>query len=106
VFQPLLAHNALQSSRLLGDVCSSFEEHCARGIEPNRAEIKRKLDGSLMLVTALAPHIGYDKAAKIAKHAHEQGSNLRDAALALGFVTAEQFDQWVVPADMTRPVLG
>jgi fumarate hydratase class II len=103
VFKPLIAHNALQSIRLLGDACSSFEEHCARGIEPNRAEIKRKLDGSLMLVTALAPHIGYDKAAKIAKHAHEQGSNLRDAAIGLGFVTAEQFDQWVVPADMTRP---
>ncbi len=103
VFKPLIAHNALQSIRLIGDVCKSFDEHCARGIEPNRAEIKRKLDGSLMLVTALAPHIGYDKAAKIAKHAHEKGSNLRDAAIELGHVTAEQFDQWVVPADMTRP---
>ena len=103
VFKPLLAHNALQSIRLLGDVCKSFDEHCARGIEPNRAEIKRKLDGSLMLVTALAPHIGYDKAAKIAKHAHEKELNLRDAAVALGFVTGEQFDAWVKPEDMTRP---
>ena len=103
VFKPLIAHNALQSIRLIGDVCTSFDVHCARGIEPNRAEIKRKLDGSLMLVTALAPHIGYDKAAKIAKHAHEKGSNLRDAAIELGHVTAEQFDQWVKPEDMTRP---
>ena len=103
VFKPMIAHNALQSIRLLGDVCKSFDEHCARGIEPNRAEIKRKLDGSLMLVTALAPHIGYDKAAKIAKHAHEKELNLRDAAVALGFVTGEQFDAWVKPEDMTRP---
>jgi len=103
VFKPLIAHNALQSIRLLGDVCASFEEHCARGIEPNRAEIQRKLDASLMLVTALAPHIGYDAAAKIAKHAHAHGTNLREAALALGVVTGEQFDAWVVPADMTRP---
>jgi len=103
VFKPLIAHNALQSIRLLGDACKSFDEHCARGIEPNRAEIQRKLDGSLMLVTALAPHIGYDQAAKIAKHAHEQGSNLRDAAIELGHVTAEQFDAWVKPEDMTRP---
>jgi len=103
VFKPLIAHNALQSIRLLGDVCASFEEHCARGIEPNRAEIQRKLDASLMLVTALAPHIGYDAAAKIAKHAHAHGTNLREAALALGGVTGEQFDAWVVPADMTRP---
>ena len=103
VFKPLIAHNALQSISLLGDACKSFDEHCARGIEPNRAEIKRKLDGSLMLVTALAPHIGYDKAAKIAKHAHEKGSNLRDAAIELGHVTAEQFDAWVKPEDMTGP---
>ncbi len=103
VFKPLLAHAALQSIRLLADACASFEEHCARGIEPNRAEIDRKLRGSLMLVTALAPHIGYDRAAKVAKHAHERGLLLRDAAIALGFVTAEQFDAWVVPADMVRP---
>ncbi|MDQ3296881.1 MAG: class II fumarate hydratase [Myxococcota bacterium] len=103
VFKPLIAHNVLQSIRLIGDACLSFDEHCARGIEPNRAEIQRNLDGSLMLVTALAPHIGYDKAAKIAKHAHDRGTTLREAAIALGFVTGEQFDAWVVPAEMTRP---
>ncbi|HEU0037562.1 MAG TPA: class II fumarate hydratase [Kofleriaceae bacterium] len=103
VFKPVLANAVLQSIRLLGDACVSFDEHCARGIEPNRAEIDRKLHGSLMLVTALAPHIGYDKAAKIAKHAHAQGSTLRDAAVELGFVTAEQFEQWVRPEQMVRP---
>jgi fumarate hydratase class II len=103
VFKPLIAYDALQSIRLVADACASFEEHCARGIEPNRAEIERKLKGSLMLVTALSPHIGYDKAAKVAKHAHEHGSTLREAAIALGFVTGEQFDAWVVPADMVRP---
>jgi fumarate hydratase, class II len=103
VFKPLIAHAALQSIRLIADACASFEEHCARGIEPNRPEIQRKLTGSLMLVTALAPHIGYDKAAKVAKHAHEKGLLLRDAAIELGFVTGEQFDAWVVPGDMVRP---
>lgn len=103
VFKPLIAYAALQSIRLLADTCASFEEHCARGIEPDRAEIDRKLRGSLMLVTALAPHIGYDKAAKVAKHAHEAGLLLREAAIALGFVTGEEFDAWVVPGDMVRP---
>ena len=103
VYKPLIAHNVLQSIRLLGDACASFDAHCARGIEPDRAEIDRKLHGSLMLVTALAPHIGYDKAAKVAKHAHAHGSLLRDAAIELGFVTGEQFDQWVRPADMVAP---
>ncbi len=103
VFKPLLVHAALQSVRLIGDACASFDEHCARGIEPVRAEIDRKLHGSLMLVTALAPHIGYDKAARVAKHAHHQGSTLREAAIALGFVTGEQFDAWVRPADMVGP---
>jgi fumarate hydratase class II len=98
----MIAHCALQSIRLLGDAALSFDEHCARGIEPNRAEIDRKLRASLMLVTALAPHIGYDKAAKIAKHAHEKGMTLREAAVALG-VTAEQFDQWVKPEEMVHP---
>ncbi len=102
VFKPMLIHVMLQSIRLLGDACRSFEEHCARGIEPNRASIERNLHASLMLVTALAPHIGYDKAAKIAKHAHAEGLMLREAALALG-VTAEQFDSWVVPEALTRP---
>ena len=103
VYKPLIAHATLQSIRLLGDVCVSFDEHCARGLEPNRAEIDRKLRASLMLVTALAPHIGYDKAAKVAKHAHELGSTLREAAIQLGFVTGEQFDAWVKPEDMVRP---
>jgi len=103
VYKPLIAHATLQSIRLLGDVCVSFDEHCARGLEPNRAEIDRKLRASLMLVTALAPHIGYDKAAKVAKHAHARGSTLREAAIQLGFVTGEQFDAWVKPEDMVRP---
>jgi len=103
VYKPLLVHAMLQSIRLVGDVCVSFDEHCAKGLEPNRAEIDRKLHGSLMLVTALAPHIGYDKAAQIAKHAHQNGSTLREAASALGFVTDAQFDEWVRPEDMVRP---
>ena len=103
VYKPLIAHNVLQSIRIVGDACASFDEHCARGLEPNRAEIDRKLRGSLMLVTALAPHIGYDKAAKVAKHAHATGALLRDAAIALGYVTGEQFDQWVRPEDMVAP---
>jgi fumarate hydratase class II len=103
VYKPLIAYNVLQSIRLVGDACASFDKHCARGIEPNRGEIDRKLHGSLMLVTALAPHIGYDKAAKVAKHAHATGAQLRDAAIALGYVTGEQFDQWVRPEDMVAP---
>jgi fumarate hydratase class II len=103
VFKPLIAHATLQSIRLLGDACASFDEHCARGIEPDRAEIERKLQRSLMLVTALSPHIGYDNAAKIAKHAHATGATLREAAVELGLVTGEQFDAWVRPADMVRP---
>ncbi|MBL9014390.1 MAG: class II fumarate hydratase [Myxococcales bacterium] len=103
VFKPVIAHAALQSIRLVGDACGSFDTHCARGIEPDRAEIDRKLNGSLMLVTALAPHLGYDKAAQIAKHAHHTGTTLREAALALGFVTADQFDAWVVPSQMVHP---
>ncbi len=103
VFKPLIAHACLQSVRLLADGMASFEAHCARGIEPNRARIAELLDRSLMLVTALAPHIGYDKAAAIAKHAHREGLTLKEAALASGFVTAAQFDAWVVPAAMTKP---
>jgi fumarate hydratase class II len=106
VYKPLIAHAVLQSIRLLGDACLSFEEHCARGLEPNRAEIERKLHGSLMLVTALAPHIGYDKAAKVAKHAHAHGQLLRDAAISLGYVTGEDFDRWVRPEDMVAPSAG
>jgi fumarate hydratase class II len=103
VYKPMIANAVLQSIRLLGDACASFEEHCARGIEPDRAEIQRKVDQSLMLVTALAPHIGYDKAAKIAKQAHQNGTTLRAEALALGYVTAEQFEQWVKPDEMVGP---
>ena len=97
---PVIAYDVLQSIRLLGDTCASFEEHCARGLEPNRAEIDRKLHGSLMLVTALSPHIGYDSAAKVAKHAHAHGTTLRAAAIALGLVTGDDFDRWVNPAEM------
>ena len=100
VFKPVLIHNFLQSVRLLADGARSFEEHCARGIEPDLARIEELVQRSLMLVTALNPHIGYDKAAKIAKQAHASGSTLRDAAVGSGWVTAEQFDAWVVPAQM------
>src|SRR5699024_1941460 len=103
VYKPLIIHAVMQSIELLGDVCESFDEHCARGIEPNRAELAKKVAGSLMLVTALAPHIGYDKAAKVAKRAHADGTTLREAALALGFVTGEEFDQWVKPEAMVGP---
>ncbi|MDQ2928795.1 MAG: class II fumarate hydratase, partial [Pseudomonadota bacterium] len=97
VFKPVLIYNFLQSVRLLGDGARSFEEHCARGIEPDRARIADLVQRSLMLVTALNPHIGNDKSAKIAKEAHRSGSTLREAAIASGWLTAEQFDAWVVP---------
>ncbi len=100
VFRPMIAHNFLQSVRLLADGMVSFNDHCAVGIEPNRARIEELVNRSLMLVTALNTHIGYDKAAKIAKKAHQEGSSLREAALATGYVTAEQFDAWVRPGDM------
>jgi fumarate hydratase class II len=103
VFKPLLAHNFLQSVRLLADGMHSFDVHCAHGIEANRERIADLMERSLMLVTALAPHIGYDKAAQIAKQAHKEGGTLKDTALALGYVTAEQFEQWVRPEDMIRP---
>jgi fumarate hydratase, class II len=100
VFRPMIAHNFLQSVRLLADGMVSFNDHCAVGIAPNRDRIAGLVAGSLMLVTALNPHIGYDKAAAIAKKAHKEGSSLRDAAIASDHVTAAQFDLWVVPADM------
>ncbi len=100
VFRPMIAHNFLHSVRLLADGLNSFNEHCAVGIEPNRARIAELVARSLMLVTALNPHIGYDKSAQIAKSAHKRGSSLREAALASGFLTAEQFDQWVRPENM------
>ena len=100
VFRPMVIHNFLQSVRLLADGMASFNEHCAVGIEPNQARINDLVEQSLMLVTALNPHIGYDKAAYIAKKAHKEGTSLRDAAIASGHVTGEQFDQWVVPGNM------
>jgi fumarate hydratase class II len=100
VFRPMIAQNFLQSVRLLADGMVSFNDHCAVGIEPNRARIDELVNRSLMLVTALNTHIGYDKAAQIAKKAHKEGTSLREAALATGFVTGEQFDQWVVPGNM------
>ncbi len=103
VYKPVIANAFLQSVRLLSDGMASFEEHCARGIEPDRERIAALVQGSLMLVTALAPHIGYDKAAAIAKKAHREGTGLREAALALGYVSESQYDEWVRPGDMTRP---
>ena len=100
VFRPMVSHNFLQSVRLLADGMKSFNEHCAVGIEPNRERITELVQRSLMLVTALNPHIGYDKAAYIAKKAHKEGSSLREAAVASGHLTGEQFDAWVIPAKM------
>ncbi|MFT7230176.1 MAG: fumarate hydratase class II [Bacteroidia bacterium] len=100
VYKPLIAANLLQSARILGQACLSFNDNCVLGIEPNLAEIKNKLDNSLMLVTALNTHIGYDKAAKIAKKAYADNSTLKAAGVELGYLTAEEFDKWVVPADM------
>ncbi|MCC7548868.1 MAG: class II fumarate hydratase [Burkholderiales bacterium] len=100
VYKPLIAHATLQSIRLLADGMRSFNDHCISGIEPDRARIDDLLQRSLMLVTALTPHIGYDRAAEIAKKAHGEGSTLREAALALGYVSADQFDQWVRPERM------
>ena len=103
VFKPVMAWNVLESIRLLGDVCVSFDKHCAYGIEPNYEKIQHNLDINLMQVTALNRHIGYDKASKIAKNAHHKGLSLRESALELGFLTEQEFDAWVVPADMTHP---
>jgi fumarate hydratase class II len=103
VFKPVIIHNFLHSVRLLADVCHSFTEHCVRGIELNRAKIDQDVRNSLMLVTALSPVVGYDKAAKIAHTAHANGSSLREAAVKLGFLSSEEFDKWVQPHEMTRP---
>ncbi|MFJ3462210.1 class II fumarate hydratase [Achromobacter spanius] len=102
VYKPLVIHNFLQSVRLLTDGMASFDQHCAAGIEPNHERIAELVDRSLMLVTALNPHIGYDKAAQIAKKAHKEGLSLKESALALGFVTEAQFAEWVVPGSMTN----
>ncbi len=101
VFKPMIAANFLQSARLIGDACVSFNDNCAIGIEPNGPMIQRHLENSLMLVTALNPHIGYENAAAIAKKAHKEGTSLREAAIALGLLTSEQFTDWVKPEEMT-----
>ena len=103
VFKPMMIHNLLHSLRILSDSCNAFGERCIDGLEANRENIQKHLDNSLMLVTALNNHIGYDKAAKIAKNAHEKGLTLRASALELGYVTNEEFDEWVRPEDMTSP---
>ena len=95
-----MAANFLHSARLLGDACISFEQNCALGIEPNYSNLKKNLENSLMLVTALNTKIGYEKAAKIAKTAHENGTTLRQESINLGFLSGEEFDQWVRPEDM------
>jgi fumarate hydratase class II len=100
VFKPVILHNLLESIDLLGDACRSFDQYCARGLEPNLDRIRQHVEESLMLVTALNPHIGYDNAAKIAKTAHKKGQTLKATAIELGLVTAEQFDLWVKPEDM------
>ena len=103
VYKPLIVHAFLQSARLLADGADSFREHCVVGLTANPERMRQLLEQSLMLVTALTPHIGYDAAAKIAHHAHHAGLSLRDAALALGVVNAADFDRWVRPDEMTGP---
>ena len=103
VFKPMMIYNLLHSATLLTDSCRSFREKCIEGLQPNRENIREHLDNSLMLVTALNNHIGYDAAAKIAKNAHENGLTLKESALQLGLLTSEQFDEWVRPEDMTGP---
>jgi fumarate hydratase class II len=105
VFKPLIVHNVLQSVRLLADAMVSFETHCVRGITAEEGRIGELMERSLMLVTALSPHIGYDKAAEIAKHAHHEGFTLREAALSLGYVSEAEFDAWVRPEAMVQPGL-
>ena len=103
VFKPVIIHNVLTSTRLLADAARSFDIHCAVGIEPNRERIEALMQQSLMLVTALNPHIGYDNAAKVAKTAYSEGKTLREAAVEMGLLTPEQFDEWVRPEKMVSP---
>lgn len=103
VYKPVMVHNLLESVQLIGDACGAFTDHCAAGIEPNTPRIEAHLNESLMTVTALNPHIGYEKAAEIAKKAHKDGTSLREAALALGHLSADEFDAWVRPAEMVGP---
>jgi len=100
VFMPVMIHNLLESARLIGDACVSFNNNCAVGIEANKEAVQKNLENSLMLVTALNRHIGYDNAAKIAKKAHSEGTTLKEASIALGLVTEEQFHEWVDPSKM------
>ncbi len=104
VYKPVILHNVLDSIQLLAEASRSFNDRCAEGIEPNESRISEHLDNSLMLVTALNPHIGYEKAAQISLKAYREDLTLREAALKLGFLTAEQFDKWVRPEDMTHPL--
>lgn len=103
VYKPVMVHNVLSSIQLIGDSCSAFNDNCAKGLEPNRSQIQHNLDINLMQVTALNRYIGYDKAAAIAKKAHKEGTTLKESALSLGYLTEAEFDQWVVPMDMTHP---
>lgn len=103
VYKPVMVHNVLESITLLAESCRAFNDHCAVGIEPNRARIEANIEKNLMLVTALNRHIGYDKAAVIAKTAHHEGKSLREVAQQLGYVSAEDFDRYVVALDMTHP---
>ena len=103
VFKPVMIYNLLQSAKLIGDACDSFNDNCVAGIEANEARISELMYQSLMLVTALNPHIGYDNAAKVAKKAYQENSTLKDAAIELSLLTAEQFDQWVRPENMLGP---
>jgi fumarate hydratase class II len=100
VFKPMMAHNLIESAKLIGDACASFNEHCATGIEPNKTNIKQLLNNSLMLVTALNTKIGYYKAAEIANTAHKNGTTLKEEAVNLGYVTNEEYDLWVDPKKM------
>ncbi len=104
VYKPVMLHNVLESIQLLADAATSFNEHCAKGIEPDVERIREHLHSSLMLATALNPHIGYEKAAKISMKAYHERLTLRRAAIDLGYVTAEQFDEWVRPEDMVGPL--
>jgi fumarate hydratase class II len=106
VFKPLIAHNVMESIELLSGACAGFREHCIEGLQANEARIETLLDQSLMLVTALTPAIGYDRACAIAKHAHNHQLSLREAALVLGELSAEEFDQWVQPDRMVEPQSG
>jgi fumarate hydratase class II len=105
-YKPIILFNVLESAELLAEACASFDQRCARGIDANPARIREHLDQSLMLVTALSPHIGYEKSAEIALKAHRDGSSLREAALKLGYVSESDFDEWVRPEDMTKPGQG